>query len=178
MRVSQAGRTCELVILEESPLRKADPRTKLFISIAISLVVMMPLEKLAIFLGGYALFLVWGRLLLPALRQVWLIKWVLIILFAVDWWLIDLNHALIICTRIILLTGVFASTQFGGFEEINIATQLWAQFQSCIVTIVYGGIVSFILLKVIDLTIGLRVDDLEETQGLDITLHNEEGYNL
>ena len=108
MRVSQAGRTRKLAVLEESPLRKADPRTKLFISIAISLVVMMPLEKLVIFLGGYALFLVWGRLLIPAIRQVWRIKWVLIILFFADWWLISLDHALIICTRIILLTGVFA----------------------------------------------------------------------
>ena len=99
MRVSQAGRTRQLAILEKSPLRKADPRTKLFISLAISLVVMMPLERLVIFLGVYVLFLMWGRLLAPAIRQVWRIKWVLILLFFVDWWLISLDHAVIICAR-------------------------------------------------------------------------------
>jgi energy-coupling factor transporter transmembrane protein EcfT len=108
MRISQAGRSRQLTLVEDSPLRRADPRTKLFVSVAVSLVVMMPLERLAIFLGVYALFLLWARLLVPAVGQVWRMKWILIILFALDWWLIDFNHAIIICTRLILLTGVFA----------------------------------------------------------------------
>jgi energy-coupling factor transporter transmembrane protein EcfT len=108
MRISQAGRSRQLVLLEESPLRRVDPRTKLFISLAISLVVMMPLERLAIFVGIYTLFLLWTRLLVPAVQQIWRIKWLLLILFIFDWWLIDLDHAVIICTRLILLTGVFA----------------------------------------------------------------------
>ncbi len=108
MRISQAGRARQLVLLEKSPLRRADPRTKLFISVAVSLVVMMPLERLAIFVGVYAMFLLWTRLLIPAARQVWRIKWVLLILFVFDWWLIDLDHAVIVCTRLILLAGVFA----------------------------------------------------------------------
>ena len=108
MRVTQAGRSRQLALVEDSPLRKADPRTKLFISVAVSMVVMMPLEQLAIFLGVYALFLLWGRLLIPAARQIWRLKWVLVILFAFDWWLISLVHAVTICTRLILLAGVFA----------------------------------------------------------------------
>jgi len=108
MRVSQAGRSRQLSLVEKSPLRKADPRTKLFISVAISLVVMMPIERLAIFLGMYTLFLLWSRLLLPALWQIWRLKWVLSLLFVFDWWLISLTHATTICARLVLLTGVFA----------------------------------------------------------------------
>ena len=108
MRISQAGRSRRLALVENSPLRGADPRTKLFISIAVSLVVMMSLERLALFIGIYILFLFWARLLIPAAQQLWRLKWLLLILFALDWWLIDINHAVIICSRIILLTGIFA----------------------------------------------------------------------
>jgi len=108
MRIGQAGRARQLVLVEDSPLRRADPRTKLFISGAISLVVMMSLDRLAIFLGIYTIFLMWARLLMPAVQQIWRLKWVLLILFAVDWWLISLDHAVIICARLVLLTGVFA----------------------------------------------------------------------
>lgn len=108
MRISQTGRSRQLVLIEESPLRGADPRTKLFISVAASLVVMMAMEKLALFVGLYVLFLLWGRLLLPALQQIWRIKWILLLLFFFDWWLISLDHAVLVCTRLILLTGVFA----------------------------------------------------------------------
>jgi energy-coupling factor transport system permease protein len=108
MRVSQAGRSRQLALVEDSPLRRADPRTKLFISLAVSLVVMMSLDRLVIFLGIYALFLVWARLLVPTLQHVWRLKWILIGLFLFDWWLISLDHAVLICMRLILLTGVFA----------------------------------------------------------------------
>jgi energy-coupling factor transport system permease protein len=108
MRISQVGRSRQLALVEDSPLRKADPRIKLFVSVAVSLVVMMPLNRLAIFLGVYALFLLWSHLLIPAARQLWRMKWILILLFALDWWLIDLDHAIIICTRLALLAGVFA----------------------------------------------------------------------
>ncbi|MEW6402896.1 MAG: energy-coupling factor transporter transmembrane component T [Chloroflexota bacterium] len=108
MRISQIGRSRRLALVENSPLRKADPRTKLFIGVAISLVVMMSLDRLAIFLGIYILFLLWARLLIPAAQQVWRLKWLLLILFAFDWWLISLDHAAIICTRLILISGIFA----------------------------------------------------------------------
>jgi len=108
MRISQSGRSRQLTLVEDSPLRRVDPRTKLFVSVAISLVVMMPLERLAIFIGVYIIFLVWARLLSSAAQQLWRIKWLLILLFAFDWWLISLPHAVTICARLVLLAGVFA----------------------------------------------------------------------
>lgn len=108
MRVSQAGHSRQLVLIEESPLRRADPRTKLFISVVASLVVMMAMEKLVLFVGLYLLFLLWARLLIPAVKQIWRIKWILLFLFSFDWWLISLDHAVLVCTRLILLTGIFA----------------------------------------------------------------------
>ena len=108
MRIGQAGRPRQMTLIEDSPLRRLDPRTKLFVSVAVSLVVMMPLERLAIFLGIYVIFLLWARLLPSAAQQLWRLKWLLFLLFAFDWWLISLPHAITICARLILLTGVFA----------------------------------------------------------------------
>ncbi|MBE0671710.1 MAG: energy-coupling factor transporter transmembrane protein EcfT [Anaerolineales bacterium] len=109
MRINRGGRSSrQLTLVENSPLRSADPRTKLFLSLAISLVVMTSIERLLIFLGVYLLFLVWTRLLSPTVQHVWRLKWLLIFLFAFDWWLISLDHAVLICIRLILLTGVFA----------------------------------------------------------------------
>jgi len=109
MRINRGGRSShQLTLVEDSPLRKADPRTKLFLSLAISLVVMTSIERLLIFLGVYLLFLIWARLLAPTVQHIWRLKWLLILLFAFDWWLISLDHAVLICIRLILLTGVFA----------------------------------------------------------------------
>jgi energy-coupling factor transport system permease protein len=69
---------------------------------------MMAMEKLAFFVGLYVLFLIWARLFVPALQQIWRLKWILILLFFFDWWLISLDHAVLVCTRLIILTGVFA----------------------------------------------------------------------
>lgn len=107
MRIGQAGRVTQVFIVESSPLRNLDPRTKLFVSFAITFAVMIPIERLVIFIAGYVLFLLWGKLLAQAARQVWRMKWILLFLFLLDWWLIDLTHALTICLRLILLTGVF-----------------------------------------------------------------------
>jgi Amt family ammonium transporter len=77
-----------------------------------------------------------------------------------------------------LLTGVFAAPAFGGYAELTgIGGQLWIQFVSVIATIAYSAIGSLILLKVVDLIVGLRVTDDEEVTGLDITQHNEKGYD-
>ena len=78
-----------------------------------------------------------------------------------------------------ILTGVFASASLGGSgleEGVTIGSQVWVQFISVVGTLVYGGVVSFILLKLIDVVIGLRVDEEEETEGLDLALHDERGY--
>jgi Amt family ammonium transporter len=67
-----------------------------------------------------------------------------------------------------LLTGVFASKEISGSDG-SVITQLWGVGS----TVIYGFVVSFILLKVIDMTIGLRVTEEQEREGLDISLHGE-----
>jgi len=56
--------------------------------------------------------------------------------------------------------------------------QVWVQFIGVAATLVYGGIATWIILKVVDVLVGLRVSEDEETEGLDIVLHDETGYNL
>jgi Amt family ammonium transporter len=78
-----------------------------------------------------------------------------------------------------ILTGVFADASLGGAglaEGMNIGRQVWVQFVSVLGTLVYGGVVSFVLLKIIDAIIGLRVTEDQETEGLDLALHDERGY--
>ena len=78
-----------------------------------------------------------------------------------------------------LLTGIFAAETLGGMGmDKSIGLQLWSQFVSLIVTILWSGILSFIILKAVDRTIGLRVKYNDEREGLDLALHNERGYNL
>lgn len=81
-----------------------------------------------------------------------------------------------------LATGLFASTAINpdganGLFFGNPA-QLWTQFVSVIVTMVFAFCMTFIILKVLDLIMGLRVSEEEEERGLDISLHNEGGYAL
>ena len=61
---------------------------------------------------------------------------------------------------------------------MTIASQLWAQFKGAAFTLVYSGVLSFVILKIVDVLIGLRVTEEQETEGLDIALHDERGYNL
>ncbi|WP_425913761.1 ammonium transporter [Pseudomonas sp. GWSMS-1] len=78
-----------------------------------------------------------------------------------------------------ILTGAFAAPALGGFGAVeDIAAQLWIQFKGVAFTVVYTAVVTFVILKVIDLVMGLRVSEEEETIGLDLALHNERGYNL
>ena len=107
-RLSQSGRVYAIRLREDSPLRSLDPRSKLMMSMVASLAVMLPIERLAIFLGVYVLFLIWARLFSEMLRQIWRLKWILLVLFALDWWLVSLDLASIITLRLILLAGVFA----------------------------------------------------------------------
>ncbi|HLD67444.1 MAG TPA: ammonium transporter [Pseudomonas sp.] len=78
-----------------------------------------------------------------------------------------------------LLTGAFAAPALGGFGTVtDIPAQLFIQFKGVAFTVVYTAIVTYVILKVIDLVMGLRVSDEEETVGLDLAQHNERGYNL
>ena len=107
IRAGIAGRTENLALVEASPLRGADPRTKLALSLCASLAVMLPLERLAVFMVLYALLLVWARLIRQAAWQVWRLRWVLIPLFIVDWVFVGLDLAVIVTLRLILLAGAF-----------------------------------------------------------------------
>jgi Amt family ammonium transporter len=80
-----------------------------------------------------------------------------------------------------LLTGVFIDAGLGGAgldEGVTMVGQLIKQFVGVGVTIVYCGVVSFIILKVVDAIVGLRVTEEQEQEGLDLVLHDEQGYNL
>jgi Amt family ammonium transporter len=78
-----------------------------------------------------------------------------------------------------ILPGAFAAPALGGFGEVeSIGLQLWIQIESVLFTIVYTGVITYIILKVLDLTMGLRVSEETESVGLDLAEHNERGYNL
>ncbi|MCS8150332.1 ammonium transporter [Pseudomonas aeruginosa] len=78
-----------------------------------------------------------------------------------------------------LLTGIFAAPSLGGFGSVeDIGAQLFVQFKGVAFTVVYTAVVTFVILKVLDLVMGLRVTEEEEAVGLDLALHNERGYNL
>jgi Amt family ammonium transporter len=80
-----------------------------------------------------------------------------------------------------ILTGVFVDAGLGGAglkEGVSMGGQVAKQFLGAGATIVYCAVVSFILLKIIDAVIGLRVSGDQEQEGLDLVLHDELGYNL
>ena len=78
-----------------------------------------------------------------------------------------------------ILTGVVAAESFGGAGlEVGMGSQVWSQVLSVIVTIVWSGVVSIVLFLIIDKTIGLRVTSDDELKGLDLTSHDEQGYEI
>ena len=78
-----------------------------------------------------------------------------------------------------ILTGVFTAEAFGGSGLDNgIGSQLGLQFIGAGATIVYSGVLTFILAKALDATMGLRVTAEEESEGLDLALHDERGFSL
>lgn len=77
-----------------------------------------------------------------------------------------------------LLTGVFAMGDFGGLVYTGSVEQLGRQAIGVAVTIVWAFVLSLIILKVIDLVIGLRVLPDEEEAGLDLAQHGEAGYTM
>ena len=87
-----------------------------------------------------------------------------------------------------ILTGVFASPDLGGTGVCDyvantcggfpgIGAQVWIQIQAILTAIVVSGVVSFVALKLIDMTLGLRVKEEEEREGLDTTYHGESAYH-
>lgn len=77
-----------------------------------------------------------------------------------------------------ILVAVFGSTSFaGGLGDFNIGRQLMTQSLASVWTILLSGTASFVILKIIDLTLGLRVSLEDENQGLDLAEHGEAAYN-
>ncbi|URI09997.1 ammonium transporter [Aquincola tertiaricarbonis] len=90
-----------------------------------------------------------------------------------------------------LLTGVFNSPNLGGPSAVadwttvamiapdayTIAGQVWTQAKAVLLTVVWSAVVSVIAYKIVDLTIGLRVSEEDEREGLDITSHGETAYS-
>jgi len=79
-----------------------------------------------------------------------------------------------------LLTGLCASSALGGVglaEGVSAVGQVFTQFKSVVVTILWSGVVSFVALFVIDKIVGLRASEEVETAGLDLAEHGEEGYH-
>ncbi len=80
-----------------------------------------------------------------------------------------------------LLAGIFVSAGLGGVgfaDGMNMGSQLGVQLTGVIVTIVFTSVATFVCLKIVDMLLGLRVTDEEETEGLDINQHDERGYIL
>jgi len=78
-----------------------------------------------------------------------------------------------------LLTAVFASAALGGLGlEGSMMGQFGVQSVGVLATVIWCGVVSFVLLKILDAALGLRVSADEETEGLDTALHGERGYDL
>jgi len=80
-----------------------------------------------------------------------------------------------------ILTGVFVDAGLGGVglrEGVTMASQVKSQAIGVGATIAYCAVVSFILLKLIDAVIGLRVTEDQEQEGLDLAQHDERAYNL
>jgi Amt family ammonium transporter len=79
-----------------------------------------------------------------------------------------------------LLTGIFVDTMFGGkglAEGVSMMSQFLIQAEGVGVTIVYSVIATAIILKAIDIMVGLRITEEEEVEGMDLALHNERAYN-
>ena len=84
-----------------------------------------------------------------------------------------------------ILIGIFAAPSLGifsgnGFSDgvSSIGGQLYILTFGVVVTFLFALVDSWILLKLVDQVVGLRVDDDEETEGLDLVLHDERGYDL
>lgn len=81
-----------------------------------------------------------------------------------------------------LLTGLFCFPALGGVwspgEGASMLGQLWIQTKGVLFTIIYTGVLTAVLLKLVDLCIGLRVSEEDEVVGLDLSQHDERGYIL
>jgi Amt family ammonium transporter len=81
----------------------------------------------------------------------------------------------------LILTGVFASNMLGVFSgqhDISIGNQVGVQAVGALATLAYTAVLTWVILKIVDMVTGIRVSEDEETEGLDLTQHEERGYDL
>ncbi len=76
--------------------------------------------------------------------------------------------------------GIFSAPALGGAmgEDYVVSAQTWIQIKAVVITILWCGIISAVLYKLVDMTVGLRVSEESERQGLDQTSHGETAYNF
>lgn len=76
-------------------------------------------------------------------------------------------------------TGIFSAGSLGGImgDDYALMGQTWIQIKAVIITIVWCGVVSAVLFKLVDMIVGLRVDAEEESIGLDLSSHGEAAYH-
>jgi Amt family ammonium transporter len=77
-------------------------------------------------------------------------------------------------------TGIFTASSLGGTglaDGVSMGGQVWVQFISIVVTVVWCGVVSAILYKIVDAAVGLRVPVEAEREGLDLSSHGEAAYH-
>lgn len=80
-----------------------------------------------------------------------------------------------------IFAGIFVSASLGGIgfaEGMDMGAQVGVQLTGVIATIAFTASVTYVILKLVDMMIGLRVSDEQETEGLDISQHEERGYIL
>jgi len=81
----------------------------------------------------------------------------------------------------IMLTAVFIDATLGGIglaEGRSMGDQATIQLTGIVVTLLWSAVVSFVIIKVVQMFVGLRVNAETEEQGLDLRLHGERGYNM
>ncbi len=76
-------------------------------------------------------------------------------------------------------TGIFVAPALGGVgvPDYDMVSQVWKQIVAVVIAILWCGIISAILFKVVDLIVGLRVTPEQEREGLDVSEHGERAYN-
>jgi Amt family ammonium transporter len=79
-----------------------------------------------------------------------------------------------------LATGILVSPALGGvgIDGYTMSGQLWTQFVAVVIAVVWCGVVSLILYKVVDMIVGLRVAPETEREGLDLAEHGERAYTM
>jgi Amt family ammonium transporter len=81
----------------------------------------------------------------------------------------------------LMLTAIFVSSSFGGTglpDGVSIGQQIIVQLTGTLATLVWCGVVTFVLLKLVNAVVPLRVTEEHETEGLDLVLHEERGYDI